>query len=124
MAKTLLLLELAAQASAAEAGSGATSPGVIDANGPAWLGPHLLTKRDVLAITSVTFPTIWMWMRAGKFPRARVVGGRSMWLSTEIEAWLAQLPVRTLKGDAPEAPGDEKPADVELSGTCLRGSAR
>ena len=116
--------ELAAQASAGvKPGAVQRSPGVIDANGPAWLGAHLLTKREVLAITNVTFPTIWIWMRAGKFPRARVVGGQSMWLSTEIEAWLATLPVRKLKGDAPEAPASEKPAGVELSGSCLRGSA-
>ena len=69
---------------------------------PGWLGAHLLGKRQVLAITNVTFPTIWLWMRAGKFPRSRVVGGKSMWLSSEIEAWLASLPVRKLKGDAPE----------------------
>src|SRR5262245_20082318 len=28
-------------------------------------------------------------------------GGKSMWLSTEIEAWIAALPVRRLKGDEP-----------------------
>ena len=70
---------------------------------PARLGDYLVSKRDVLAITNVTFPTIWAWMRAGKFPRARVVGGKSMWLNTDIEAWLATLPVRKLKGDTPEA---------------------
>jgi predicted DNA-binding transcriptional regulator AlpA len=37
---------------------------------------------------------------AGKFPRSRIVGGKSMWLSSEVEAWLAGLPVRPLKGDA------------------------
>ena len=58
---------------------------------PGWSGTHLLGKGQVLAITNVTFPTVWTWMRAGKFPRARVVGGRSMWLSTEIEAWLAHF---------------------------------
>jgi Prophage CP4-57 regulatory protein (AlpA) len=31
-------------------------------------------------------------MRAGKFPRGRIVGGRSMWLSSEIDAWIAELP--------------------------------
>ena len=70
---------------------------------------RLFDKREILAITNVTFPTIWAWMRAGKFPRARVVGGKSMWLSTDIEAWLATLPVRKLKGDAPEASASEKP---------------
>ena len=54
-------------------------------------------KGQVLAITNVTFPTVWNWMRAGKFPRARVAGGRSMWLSTEIEAWLARFRSADLK---------------------------
>jgi predicted DNA-binding transcriptional regulator AlpA len=60
---------------------------------------RLLDKFEVCAITNVTYPTIWSWQRAGKFPRSRIVGGKSMWLSTEIEAWLAALPVRPLKGD-------------------------
>jgi predicted DNA-binding transcriptional regulator AlpA len=60
---------------------------------------RLLDKNDILEITNVTFPTIWAWMRAGTFPRSRVVGGKSMWLSSEIEQWLAALPVRPLKGD-------------------------
>jgi predicted DNA-binding transcriptional regulator AlpA len=60
---------------------------------------RLLSKPEVLAIANVTYPTLWAWMRAGGFPRSRVVGGRSMWLSTEVEAWLAELPIRHLKGD-------------------------
>jgi predicted DNA-binding transcriptional regulator AlpA len=63
--------------------------------------PRLLDKADVTAITNVTFPTIWAWMRAGTFPRSRVVGGKSMWLSSEVEGWLAGLPLRPLKGDQP-----------------------
>ena len=72
---------------------------------PARLGAHLLSKRQVLAIANVSYPTLWSWMRQGTFPRSRVVGGRSMWVSTEIEAWMAALPRCRLKGDAPpEAP--------------------
>jgi predicted DNA-binding transcriptional regulator AlpA len=63
--------------------------------------PRLLDKRDILAITNVTYPTVWSWMRAGTFPRARMVGEKSMWLSTEVDAWLSALPVRPLKGDKP-----------------------
>jgi predicted DNA-binding transcriptional regulator AlpA len=63
---------------------------------------RLLSKHDVVAITSLSFPTIWAWMRAGKFPRSRIVGGKSMWLASEVNAWLAGLPVRPLKGDAAE----------------------
>jgi predicted DNA-binding transcriptional regulator AlpA len=61
---------------------------------------YLLNKAEVCAIANVTFPTLWAWMRAGSFPRARVVGGKSMWRSDDIDAWLANLPVRPLKGDA------------------------
>jgi prophage regulatory protein len=60
---------------------------------------RLLTKREILDLTGVSFVTIWTWMRAGKFPRSREVGGRSMWFSTEVEDWLNGLPVRKLKGD-------------------------
>jgi predicted DNA-binding transcriptional regulator AlpA len=104
--------QLAAQVALAKARTSAASPDLIDANDPAWLGAHLLAKRQVLAITNVTFPTVWAWMRAGKFPRARVVGGKSMWLSSDIQAWLATLPVRKLKGDAPQALAKENPASV------------
>ena len=62
---------------------------------------RLLDKADVCAIANVTFPTIWAWMRAGKFPRGRVVGGKTMWVSSEIDAWMTALPPRLLKGDAP-----------------------
>jgi predicted DNA-binding transcriptional regulator AlpA len=63
-------------------------------------GPsRLLDKAEILSITRVSFPTVWTWMCDKKFPRSRIVGGKSMWLSTEIDAWMAALPVRPLKGD-------------------------
>jgi len=62
-------------------------------------GPRLFGKPEIIAIANASFPTIWQWMRDGKFPRSRIVGGRSMWLSTDIDAWLAGLPLRPLKGD-------------------------
>jgi len=63
--------------------------------------PRLLDRVEVVAIVGATYPTLWDWMRAGKFPRSRIVGGKSKWLSTEVDAWLATLPVRPLNGDAP-----------------------
>jgi predicted DNA-binding transcriptional regulator AlpA len=61
---------------------------------------RLLDKATVMAIAGASFPTIWKMMRDGRFPRSRIFGGRSMWLSNEIDAWLANLPRRPLKGDA------------------------
>jgi predicted DNA-binding transcriptional regulator AlpA len=66
---------------------------------PARLGVRLLSKREVLAIANVSYPTLWAWMRQGMFPRSRVAGGKSVWRSDEVDAWLATLPVRHLKGD-------------------------
>ena len=60
---------------------------------------RLLDKATVLAICSTSYPTLWGWIRENKFPHARIVNGRSMWLSTEVEQWLAALPTRRLKGD-------------------------
>jgi predicted DNA-binding transcriptional regulator AlpA len=85
-----------------------TAPAQIETSFPEQLGaanrsqgpPRLMSKAEILDHTGVSFPTIWAWMRAGTFPRSRVVGGKSKWLSTEIEAWVAALPVRKLKGDA------------------------
>jgi predicted DNA-binding transcriptional regulator AlpA len=62
---------------------------------------RLLSKRQVLDIANVSYPTLWSWMRRGSFPRSRAVGGKSMWVSTEIEAWMAALPLCRLKGDEP-----------------------
>jgi predicted DNA-binding transcriptional regulator AlpA len=60
---------------------------------------RLMSKAEVLAIANVSYPTVWSWMRSGRFPRSRIVGGQSMWVSTEINAWIANLPKRSLKGD-------------------------
>ena len=70
------------------------------AHGPPSLVLRLLTKPEVLLIAGgVSYPTLWSWMRAGRFARSCVVGGKSMWRSDEVQLWLDALPVRPLKGD-------------------------
>jgi predicted DNA-binding transcriptional regulator AlpA len=60
---------------------------------------RLLDKHEVMRVTGTAWSTLYAWMRAGKFPRSRVVGGRSMWRSDEIRQWIDALPPRRLKGD-------------------------
>ena len=62
-------------------------------------GIRLMPKPKVLEAVGVTYPTLWKWMREGKFPRSRQVGGKTAWIEAEVEAWIANLPVRRLKGD-------------------------
>jgi predicted DNA-binding transcriptional regulator AlpA len=66
--------------------------------------PRLLYKADIVAITGATYVTIWRWMQQGKFPRSRTVGAsatsKAVWLASEVDQWLASLPLKRLKGDA------------------------
>jgi predicted DNA-binding transcriptional regulator AlpA len=69
--------------------------------------PHtvLLAKREVLRrIGGISFPTIWLWMQKGKFPRSRIVGGKTMWLEADIEKWIEALPETPLKAEGSAAP--------------------
>jgi excisionase family DNA binding protein len=69
---------------------------IIDDDGKA---TRLLSKLEVCERVNLTYPTIWAWMRAGKFPRSRDLGGKICWVSTEIDKWIKDRPVRRLKGD-------------------------
>ena len=63
---------------------------------------RFISKPEVLGRTSVTYPTIWAWMRENKFPRSRDVGGRSCWIESEIEEWILSRPVCQLKAPDPK----------------------
>jgi predicted DNA-binding transcriptional regulator AlpA len=60
---------------------------------------QFMSKPEVLNRVKVTYVTVWNWMRAGEFPRARRVGGKVMWLKHEVDAWMQSRPFSTLKGD-------------------------
>jgi predicted DNA-binding transcriptional regulator AlpA len=58
---------------------------------------RLISKSEVCDKVGKTFPTVWLWMREGKFPQARDLHGRPAWVEAEIDAWIAALPVREYK---------------------------
>ena len=60
---------------------------------------RLLTKRELLDRVGISYPKIWMLMRAGTFPRSRAIGGKLVWLESEINEWIRALPKTALKGD-------------------------
>jgi predicted DNA-binding transcriptional regulator AlpA len=71
---------------------------------PQFEGPaRLLTKAEVVELTGRSWVTLWEWQQQGKFPRARDLNGRPVWWSPDIQAFLAGLPVRRIKGDPPDA---------------------
>jgi predicted DNA-binding transcriptional regulator AlpA len=61
----------------------------------------LLSRHEVVALSGFSYPTLWKHIRAGLFPRGRRCFGKTMWLRSEIEAWIAGLPPQQLKGDQP-----------------------
>src|SRR5262249_16692859 len=60
----------------------------------------LLSKAEVTNLVGKSYQHLWVLMRRGEFPRSRLVGTAPMWVRNEIEAWIANLPVVRLKGDA------------------------
>jgi predicted DNA-binding transcriptional regulator AlpA len=60
---------------------------------------RLLSKPEVLDRVGFSYPAIWRWMIDGTFPRCREVGGKSMWIASEIEKWIEDRPIRPLKGE-------------------------
>jgi len=60
---------------------------------------RLIDKAELLKRVPVTFPTIWQWMREGKFPRSRNIGGKAAWLESDIEAWIQARPKNVFKGE-------------------------
>jgi len=60
---------------------------------------RFINKSEVLARVGVSYPTLWSWMRSGRFPRSRELGGKAAWIESEIEQYILSRPVRRLKGD-------------------------
>ena len=58
---------------------------------------RLISKRELLQRVPLSFPTIWKLMRQDKFPRARVIGGKSFWFEQGIDTFLGTLPLRRYK---------------------------
>jgi len=62
-----------------------------------------LSKAQVLQKIPVTAPTLWAWVRQGKFPRPRAIFNKTVWVAAEVDAWMQARPHREYK---PIAAGD------------------
>ncbi len=78
---------------------------------------RLIYRPYLLRRIGLSYPTVWRMMREGKFPRGRVVGGKTAWLESEIDNWIAGLPVRRLKGDPPERDTSDLHPDSDTADT-------
>jgi predicted DNA-binding transcriptional regulator AlpA len=60
---------------------------------------RFISKLQVLDKTGRSYPTLWAWMQAGTFPRARELSGESVWYEDEVDAWMEARPIRQFKND-------------------------
>jgi prophage regulatory protein len=57
-----------------------------------------LSKAQVLRKIPITAPTLWSWVRAGKFPRPRAISpNKTVWLASEVDQWMQARPLRNYK---------------------------
>ena len=64
----------------------------------------LLSKLEVMQLVGVSAPTLWQWMRAGRFPRSvRLQSndryGKCARHEEEVAEWIANRPRTVLLGD-------------------------
>jgi prophage regulatory protein len=63
-----------------------------------------LSKQQVLKKIPVTAPTLWAWVRAGRFPRPRAISpNKTVWVAAEVDAWMQARPHREYKPIKPIA---------------------
>jgi prophage regulatory protein len=57
-----------------------------------------LSKAQVLRKIPITAPTLWAWVRTGKFPRPRAISdNKTVWIEAEVDAWMQSRPHRNYK---------------------------
>jgi predicted DNA-binding transcriptional regulator AlpA len=59
---------------------------------------RVISKRELLRRVPLSFPTIWKMMKQNRFPRAHVLGGKTVWIESEVSNFLADLPLREYQG--------------------------
>ena len=51
---------------------------------------RLLTVHAVLEQISMSRSKVYQLMRAGRFPKPRMIEGKTLWLQSEVQAWIAE----------------------------------
>jgi predicted DNA-binding transcriptional regulator AlpA len=60
---------------------------------------RLISKTEVMRRVNLSYPTIWKKMREKQFPRSRDIGGKNVWIESEVNEWIKNLRINTLKGE-------------------------
>ena len=58
---------------------------------------RFIGKGEMLERVCLSFPFVWQLIREGKFPASREVGGKALWIESEIENWIKTRPKKKYK---------------------------
>jgi predicted DNA-binding transcriptional regulator AlpA len=61
------------------------------------LAAALLDRHQIVALTGVSYPSLWKMACRGAFPKGRTLSYKTVWLKSEIDAWIAALPVSPIR---------------------------
>jgi prophage regulatory protein len=64
---------------------------------------RMIDRHEVMRRVPFTYPTLWKWMRDGKFPRSLNTGGKVCWKESDIDDWINSRPLQTIEGSKGEA---------------------
>ena len=80
----------------------ATTPVPVPAPIPVLAPARFIDKKELLRRVPYSYQTIWHMMNRGEFPRSRNIGGKAVWLESEVEEWIISRPIRPLICDRSE----------------------
>ena len=61
-------------------------------------GEGFLSRKQICAITGLSYATLWQMMREERFPVARCISkNRVGWLKSELVAWVRSRPIQIYK---------------------------
>lgn len=47
--------------------------------------------EEVMEVTTLAKSTIYSWVKSGKFPPQKKIGGTSVWLKSDIQDWMNKV---------------------------------
>jgi predicted DNA-binding transcriptional regulator AlpA len=71
-----------------------------------WRGKRLVYKEEVLYAIGCSSTTLWRWIKADKFPKGFLVGGRRAWRESDLTAWLNHQEMIAALEDGTYCPAD------------------
>jgi predicted DNA-binding transcriptional regulator AlpA len=82
-------------------------PPPVDPRDPADI--ILIGKAELLQRAPITFTSIWRMSQTGRFPRGRVIGNRTVWVKSEVDAWCADVANNKLRAYRDDTDGVKFP---------------